>query len=1299
MPPRPRRNAPRASKSSARNDAGGRRIVTGVDDLTFAAGWRHTRPSPPTRVEGIRVDLIRPDDLVALACTFVGCDLEAGGSKPPTIVPRGRNAKLVVEHAFQHAAEEAIFETTSDPEVFTAGSRGNLEKSPPGPGSTATSQPGAGFVPARHSRVVFALGVTPVEFTTRGILDAMTRLPLVLADLAKPGGTAPTTGTTGGPIRIALPPVVLHLGSGLVAELSAEGPVIRNATRQVLASHPAPDADTVEGALTIARNLRTLRLHSVGRTPVVAKGTRLPAESVFRPGRGITVAAPPERLPGRLRRPVLSEPPALDLTAIEAPYRLVVSPTEQGRFAHAVDPVPADDAVDHVELWHSRLANEPTTEGGPPNEHDPDHRVIRALWARDRDWAGETWKDATHDGDAGSPLSHPDDPTTQAPGFLTSLDGLDRHMIVRQTSETWLGSGTTLPPVPVGARALWLSSLGAWLDLHGAWNTKDYSTASIQALLAWDHVAPLGRDQYVRVVYPGYLFPFGHQAALIKLTERKIKTATQPYAGLYQRMFIVIGERTREYPQLDLPFGRVDIRPLVTPNIDFPGSDISHHFFPRVANKAFEFTLETLDKDGRPARFRTPLLWVNEADSPLSAISQDYDNETHRILEADGQSIGFVRKPDHAPDSTLLTERIWLRGQPKLGGDSVPSMLGATVRLPAAERISPTKAVAIAYRQEFVADGLGAAAVGNVWARVVEGTDYDPNGPQPNADPTSSPRTVGFGASGAGSDKAGGFLSPDLPIRGISAATGPVGDIAGAVTDTFNPAAFLAGALPKLFGLIDLVELLDPNGGTLPALVTDTLGRVQHFVDDVTRLVARVADAQAEAEQMLLRAQSKGVADLEAKANQALSAALAAQTAVDDLLTEVGKLPTELATDPATLAQQVLDKAPAALSKVRGLAPQLTPLVRDQLLEYAGIVEAAVGTITDLTQAIQDFRDLVEKQELSFHLDWRPRLQNWPASHPVFTLKDPHQDNLVLAVEGRVSATGDADVTVLAEIRDFSLTLFGEKPLMRVPFDHLSFKAGTTGKTEVDVVLGTIEFLGLLSFVETIKDLIPLDGFSDPPFMEVDQQGATAGFTLALPSVAIGVFNLSNMSLGADVSVPFLGKSVTVGFNFCSRERPFTLTVMCLGGGGWFLIRVAPDGLDVLEVGLEATAALAVDFGVASGSISAAIGIYIRLEGEKGSLTGYFRLRGEVDVLGLISASIELYMELVYQFDTGKMIGRATITVEIDVLFFSGSVHITAERQFAGSNGDPSFREVLGADDGTSPYWTDYCAAFAPEAV
>ena len=62
------------------------------------------------------------------------------------------------------------------------------------------------------------------------------------------------------------------------------------------------------------------------------------------------------------------------------------------------------------------------------------------------------------------------------------------------------------------------------------------------------------------------------------------------------------------------------------------------------------------------------------------------------------------------------------------------------------------------------------------------------------------------------------------------------------------------------------------------------------------------------------------------------------------------------------------------------------------------------------------------------------------------------------------------------------------------------------------------------------------------------------------------------------MQVPFLGKAVTVGFNFCTRERPFTLAVAFIGGGGWLVLRLSPDGLDVLdtrEKSLQRAASLA----------------------------------------------------------------------------------------------------------------------------
>jgi hypothetical protein len=384
-----------------------------------------------------------------------------------------------------------------------------------------------------------------------------------------------------------------------------------------------------------------------------------------------------------------------------------------------------------------------------------------------------------------------------------------------------------------------------------------------------------------------------------------------------------------------------------------------------------------------------------------------------------------------------------------------------------------------------------------------------------------------------------------------------------------------------------------------------------------------------------------------------------------------------------------------ATTQMEAVAPQLPPLVRQQLVSLAGLLR----TIADAADLIEDvFRFLnglaSSSIETSFRFEWKPEMKSWPdETNPVLQLE---HDSLVLAIAGRASGKDGMAVEVLAELRDFTLHLLPGAELVRFKFDHLSFKAGSSGKPDVDVVLNDIEFVGILGFVEVLKDLIPFDGFSDPPFLDVTAEGLSAGFTLALPSVAVGVFNLSNISLGADVQVPFLGKAVTVGFNFCTRERPFTLAVLFIGGGGWFLIRLSPDGLEVLELGLEAGATLAVDFGVASGSISAMIGIYMRLEGDEGSLSGYFRLRGEVDVLGLISASIELYLELTYEFATGKMVGRASLTIKVEVLFFSASVTISAERRFAGSNGDPNFVDVMGLEsDGTSPAWSQYCLAFA----
>jgi len=51
----------------------------------------------------------------------------------------------------------------------------------------------------------------------------------------------------------------------------------------------------------------------------------------------------------------------------------------------------------------------------------------------------------------------------------------------------------------------------------------------------------------------------------------------------------------------------------------------------------------------------------------------------------------------------------------------------------------------------------------------------------------------------------------------------------------------------------------------------------------------------------------------------------------------------------------------------------------------------------------------------------------------------------------------------------------------------------------------------------------------------------------------------------------------------------------------------------------------------------------------------------------------------------------------VSVIGISKSVHISAQRVFAGSRGDPSFLEVMDAGSGTSLAWTTYCLAFSGE--
>lgn len=336
--------------------------------------------------------------------------------------------------------------------------------------------------------------------------------------------------------------------------------------------------------------------------------------------------------------------------------------------------------------------------------------------------------------------------------------------------------------------------------------------------------------------------------------------------------------------------------------------------------------------------------------------------------------------------------------------------------------------------------------------------------------------------------------------------------------------------------------------------------------------------------------------------------------------------------------------------------------------------------------------------------EWKftPKLKPLPAGPlPLF---DPEPDGR-LELWAQIEAKGPSpNAKVSCTLERVALAMpAGEARCVELPLKRFHFEAVAGRKPRFDVEIEPLQFVGPLSFVNTLRELIPLDGFSDPPAVEVTPEGISAGFSIALPDIAVGMFALQHTSLGARLELPFVGPPPTFAFNFCSRAEPFLLTVSAFGGGGFVLLKVDPRGVQRLEAALEFGASVSMDFVVASGGVHVMAGVYLVVDAEDGAaLTGYFRAGGNVSVLGIVSVSIELYLGLTYK--QGKAIGRATLTVEVELFLFSASVEISCERKLAGSSGDPPLELMLAPypdpdDSSASPRmidpWAEYWAAYA----
>jgi hypothetical protein len=854
-------------------------------------------------------------------------------------------------------------------------------------------------------------------------------------------------------------------------------------------------------------------------------------------------------------------------TSLEVPMRLYLSPTKLAGWNHLKKISPDKGIINEAnrlfELWHTRMGTK-TNKGIDESDLTNEQRIVRALWADDAD---KDYKAVVNEKIPDSYLGN------------TSLSNKDRHRIVHESSNFQIPK---FVPPPIKARKLFLTALGAWLTSEFMVDRTKLQAAGILQgsgnalnLLSWKHIATMGRDHYVEVVSAGNIFPFGHEAVLVKITERKPHPGTGTAAN-FQREFIIITEPVKDYNYRDgkgqfmnFCFSRVEFVTTTSPLLDSPktafvtpvsGSLTANNQFRIRSNNAdVLFKMKAEDLDGNLVDFSVPLVYI-------STDAQDNGPNIQKITDTYNSSFSFQKK------STTNGQKFTLAPQTTNGCDTafasdditfgamqykdasepqgyLPTLAMATITEPSYQRLTGTK-------QSVSVSLVDDKNEGHVFAKF--------NFSQP----------VKFDGQ---TDKTGGLAAPNFNLSGLSKAAGAFGGnidkfkSATASADDFFKVSNLPD--PKLFGVFKLSDILNFVSG------------------------------------------DKSSYDL---------------------------------------AKPLTDRKP----KIPNLVTEET---KDEIITSYVI---------------------------------NPQINNIDLGFVAFVKKGGSQFSILTRVKVKKKMTAAPEFSTDAKLTAFKIAIM--KGLINIDFNEIRFQTTAGKKADVSVLMASppVAFGGPLEFINNFNSLIPTDGFSDPPYLEVTLAGIKCGFTQALPNLQMGVLSLSNITLRAEVNLPFTGAPLTFGFRFCERQQPFTLTVSFLGGGGFFGLELDLQGIRQIEASLEFGAAASINLGVASGGVSIMAGIYFKMTVQDGQnstlLTGYVRINGALCILGLITASLVLYLALTYLIDKKKAFGEAVLKLKIEILFFSASVTLHAERTFAGSGSDPNLQMAIKENE-----WLEYCGAFA----
>jgi hypothetical protein len=812
-----------------------------------------------------------------------------------------------------------------------------------------------------------------------------------------------------------------------------------------------------------------------------------------------------------------------------------------------------------------------------------------------------------------------------------------------------LGLGTreslATAPGPAVAKRLEVSALGGTLHAFGSWPD-----------LEWEHEASLGRDHRVRVLMRGALYPFGHRAQYFELTERfPPEPDSEPIAALRKNRVLTVTEPVRrlgvdgaQMPSAAFPFDLVTITTKTFEGLDAPDGVVD----PKVRSTG----PASPDWQGKDQLRKDPEGLRAELDALRAALSS-------------------APRPPHVPGRPDVIEARASMEPPDVTTIASEFLRRIEDILDLEEKIEAVLDDGNRFVNEFFCPRRNKTWVKFPVTCESGGTTVSFTIPMLFVRDTHLPETTTMEAFDTFDDTLGNRLAEHWATIRAERPTAadlkndPDEAYAGVVSVQGTPIDLVRAPAERRVEDVQVVQGLHITGMVLGRELRPRLGpapgiqqRGPQWGMDITLPAMRsLLPDQSTAHRALVAYAPNFVAGVDATV-----ALKMAWSGVEAAQANAGQ--------PVRAAELVVDFTRNA-DRSGGLAAP--KMAADAISRTAGPLNL---------EGLADPAKLFDPAATLLGVPFRELLKDLPAGktpnittdlsgpQPVVKMNWPEQDLQPFPPFGKKVVKADVppppppkltlDVTTCGPavksectVTDFSLSFPTAKPLIILNFDRLRFLQESGREPTLDIDGLDVQFSEALDILQSLQGAVPLAGKG--PTFEVSSNGIIAAYSLPIPNVSSGAFVLRNLIFSARVVVPFQGDLVSVAIAFASEAKPFNLSVMLLGGGGYIDIELDGRGLRRLDVSLEFGASVAVDFVIASGEAHILGGIRFQLlPDDSVQLVGFLRIGGSLEVLGLVSVSVEMVLALGYQSHGNKLVGRATLVIEIDLTIYSDSLEI-----------------------------------------